>query len=124
MKEPRSVSMPSGPLIFDRQGALRRLGGDETLMREMAKFFLEDAPGLLEEIRTNCASSNAEEAARAAHSLKGLASNFGAAKTESTARQVEEASRAQQFESVQKLLPTLEHDLQQLMDTLARELQL
>lgn len=60
----------------DLHAALRRLGGDAELLREMAAIVVQDAPGLLAQAVAGLDSDERETAARAAHSLKGLASNF------------------------------------------------
>ena len=51
--------------------ALERLGGDEELLREVARLFLEEYPVLLLEIRQAVAAQDAEALQRAAHSLMG-----------------------------------------------------
>ena len=66
------------------QAALRRLGGDTELLREMAQIVVEDAPGLLAQALSARAVGDLDArnpddfdaAARAAHALKGLLSNF------------------------------------------------
>ena len=46
-------------------GALKRLGGDEELFRELATYFIEDAPKLLHVIRVELPAGNAEPIYRA-----------------------------------------------------------
>lgn len=58
--------------------ALERLGGDEELLREVAQLFLEEYPALVTQIRAAVAAEDPEALQRAAHSLKGSVSNFGA----------------------------------------------
>lgn len=58
--------------------ALERLGGDEELLREVAQLFLEEYPVLVSQIRAAVAAGDADGLQRAAHSLKGSVSNFGA----------------------------------------------
>ncbi|MFN0102058.1 MAG: Hpt domain-containing protein [Bryobacteraceae bacterium] len=58
--------------------ALERLGGDEELLREVASLFLDEYPILMNEIRVAASSRDAEALHRAAHSMKGSVSNFGA----------------------------------------------
>jgi CheY-like chemotaxis protein/HPt (histidine-containing phosphotransfer) domain-containing protein len=64
--------------LVDYRGALSRLGGDELLFRELASFFLEDAPAALARARDAVGRGDASAVEREAHSLKGLAANFGA----------------------------------------------
>ncbi len=63
---------------IDLPGTRARLGGDESLLADLIQFFFEDAFGLLVAMHQGICREQWEEARRAAHSLKGLASNFGA----------------------------------------------
>ena len=58
--------------------ALERLGGDEELLREVARLFLDEYPMLMNEIRSAASARDADALQRAAHSMKGSVSNFGA----------------------------------------------
>jgi two-component system, sensor histidine kinase and response regulator len=80
--------------LFDREAALKRLGGSVELLREMFQFFVEDAPALVDTLDRSLASGAADEAYRAAHSLKGLASNFDAHAVTRPAKQMEELIRS------------------------------
>jgi two-component system sensor histidine kinase/response regulator len=64
---------------IDIAGALVRLGGHDELLDDLIRFFFEDAFPLLEKIHCGVASQDWDGSSRAAHSLKGLAANFGAA---------------------------------------------
>ncbi len=72
-REQKAQTDDEAPVI-DLDAALARMGGDESLVGEMAKFFLDDSPQLLAEIERALDESDAETVRRAAHSLKGLAS--------------------------------------------------
>lgn len=105
------------PALIDRRATLQRLGGDTQLMREMAAFFLEDAPLLLLTIQQHRAG---EEATRAAHSLRGLASNFGAASIVEPAMKVESSESAAEVRessiaALEKALPQVLQELQLLV---------
>ena len=63
---------------LDRSLALSRVGGDVELLQEIAQLFLEDAPNMLAAIDLALRSGDAHALERAAHSLKGSVSNFGA----------------------------------------------
>ncbi len=78
---------------FDKQASLKRLGGSVDLLKDMFQFFVEDAPPLLNALETSLAKSDIDEAYRAAHSLKGLASNFDAHVVTRPAKQIEELLR-------------------------------
>lgn len=102
----------------DFRGALERMDGNRTLMVDMANFFLEDAPELLERIRTGLREANAEEVRRAAHSLKGLASNFGAELTVATARAIEKLAEAGQLSAAAAKAAELEQCVEDVMESL------
>lgn len=93
--------------VVNVSATLQRLGGDVELMRDMAEFFLEDVPELLNAIRQGLQNGDAETVARSAHSIKGLAANFDAHKTETAARDVENAARNEDLVQVHRSLPVL-----------------
>jgi HPt (histidine-containing phosphotransfer) domain-containing protein len=68
----------SEPPAVDLAAALVRLGGDEKLLEDLIGFFFEDAFKLLDDLHASVARCDWPAMRRAAHSLKGLASNFGA----------------------------------------------
>ena len=85
------------PSVCNLDEALARLGGNAELLRDIIGFFREDAPELLEQMRTAIRGRNAEELARAAHSLKGLAANFSGKSTVEAALKVEQAGESANF---------------------------
>lgn len=64
---------------IDLAQALLRMANDSELLQQLAVIFIEDAPTLLQKAATGSEPLQLEEAARSAHSLKGLAANFSAA---------------------------------------------
>src|SRR3974377_788677 len=66
------------PKVFDLEGALKRFDGDEELFHDMVQFFMQDVPGLLDQVRQGVRAGAADAVELSAHSLKGLAANFGA----------------------------------------------
>ena len=115
--QPTRASQPlpadSEPLI-DVQGTLTRMGGDAGLMRDMASFFVQDVPVLL---RTVQEYRQGDEASRAAHSMRGLAANFGAQSVIDLATLIETAStppaeRERAINDLAALLPRVYAELQ------------
>ncbi len=104
--------------LLDLQGALRRLDGDRELLAELAQFFLEDSPGLLEKLRDGLRSGEAKTVQRAAHSLKGLAANFGARGTVDAASAVEEHGQSGDLAAATAGLPQLERQVELLQTAL------
>lgn len=73
--------------------ALERLGGDEELLKEVARLFLDEYPILMNEIRSAAAVRDASALERAAHSMKGSVSNFGTEKVYEAAYALERMGR-------------------------------
>ena len=67
---------------------LQRTAGAEFAV-ELVNTFLEEAPGMLAELRNARAQGDAELFRRAAHSLKSNANTFGASRLAAMARELE-----------------------------------
>jgi HPt (histidine-containing phosphotransfer) domain-containing protein len=82
VEEGAEGSMPTtaaaAPVAFDEDGLRQRLGGDDDLMTDVIRLFLEDLPARLAEIRAAVNGRNAEALRAAAHTLKGSAGNLSA----------------------------------------------
>ena len=63
---------------FDRQALLDRVAGDEQLMAEVIRMFLEDCPTRMAAIRQAVEEKSPASIRSAAHALKGAAGNLGA----------------------------------------------
>lgn len=104
---------------IDLGQTLRRLGNDPELLRELALICIEDAPGLLEKAGQGIDAAQLEEAARSAHSLKGLASNFSAPAAEA-AQAAEAAIRSGDRARVESSLAILQTFMRRLIAELQR----
>jgi HPt (histidine-containing phosphotransfer) domain-containing protein len=105
--------------IFDYTGSLHRMGDDHELFQEMVGLLRTDGPRWLRVLSDARQSSDAATAERAAHTLKGLASNFGASRAIAAAAEVEQLARARQFEKMSAAVDELEAALEQLLAALA-----
>jgi PAS domain S-box-containing protein len=74
--------------------ALARVGGDESLLAELAGLFLQEYPRLLEGLDQACGRGAWAEASALAHQLKGLLAQFGAETARAVAYRAETAGRA------------------------------
>ena len=70
--------MSEDKVVFDKELAIERLGGDDELLAELAEVYLDDLDSMMADIQAAVAVSDAEGLARTAHKLKGAASNFSA----------------------------------------------
>jgi two-component system, sensor histidine kinase and response regulator len=117
LHEPSDRTGPVLNLAIARQ----RLGGDEELLRDLANFFIEDAPRLLDDTRQALDDRDLESATRSAHSLKGLASNFEAVTAVEWAQKLETSARSGQIEGSFRLVGPLAEEVGRVMDALRRE---
>lgn len=83
--------MPAEMAVLDVDASLKRLAGDRNILVELAKMFAEDSPGLIDAIEQGIQQARYSDAGRAAHSLRGLAANFGAARLMHRLRELEAA---------------------------------
>jgi two-component system, sensor histidine kinase and response regulator len=104
--------------LFDFDGALKRFGGDRELCHDLIRFFLEDTPGLLEQVRTGLETGNQRTTVHGAHTLKGLAANFAAVEARDVAQEIEVAAGSGGMDRAVELLPRLERDFARLQAAL------
>lgn len=103
---------------FDREAMLAELDGDEELLVELVETMRIEAPKLLHEVRVAAGAGDAALVARAAHTLKGAVSNFGARAAAEAALRLEQMGRGGDLTGLAAALATLETE----MESLVREL--
>jgi len=104
---------------FDLGEALTRLQGDQELLADLARVFLNDYGNQLADIRQSLQDADLSKLERAAHSLKGSVSNFGAQRSFSVAFELEKAARSNDLESCHHLSRALAAELEILKTELA-----
>jgi HPt (histidine-containing phosphotransfer) domain-containing protein len=82
-----------GPIVWDRDEMMERMGGDETLGRAIIEAFLEDAARFLDPFEAALDSGDLKHVSNLAHSAKGIAGTVCAGELMRLAIQVEESSR-------------------------------
>lgn len=98
--------------------ALERLGGDKALFAALTSYFLEDAPGLMKQLRTVQQTGTTQEIVQTAHGLKGLAATFEAIPFVQLAADIEAQAKAGNRAGVQALFPRLEVEFERLFAAL------
>jgi two-component system, sensor histidine kinase and response regulator len=73
-----NVGTAVGRTTFDRDALRDRLCGDEELMTDVIRLFLQDCPGRLAAIKDAVARKHPEDLRTSAHGLKGSAANLSA----------------------------------------------
>jgi two-component system sensor histidine kinase/response regulator len=108
----KNRSSPGDGLDWD--AALTRVGGDVELLKDIARVFLDDCPRALAEIRQAGACGDCPLAERAAHGLKGAASNFGARRVVETSLHIEQMGHAGKLDDFPSAMASLETELASL----------
>lgn len=90
--------------------SLRALGaeGDDSFLKEIILIFIDDTPVRLREMRDAFAAGDQPTFSRAAHSIKGSASNLGALRLRALAEQLERASKEASLDGLDAQLPRIE----------------
>jgi HPt (histidine-containing phosphotransfer) domain-containing protein len=97
--------------FLNKHAVLDRIGGDESLLGEIAIIFLQEYPELMSEIRAAIASGDAARLERSAHSLKGAVSNFCVQSATQAAFQLETMGRRGELQSAPGALRALEQQI-------------
>ncbi len=108
---------PNMPVV-DHQGAMDRLDGDEELWQEIRVIWLEDAPQMLDAVRTACRDRDSEGVKRSAHALKGASSNVGAVRVAEAARHLEVSAPAAEWPILDPGFGVLEREVSLAIDAL------
>lgn len=103
----------------DRAALLERVEGDRELLAEMVHLFQEEAPQLLAAMRDALARGDMAVMERAAHSLKGAASNLSAKVAAGAAMRLETDARNKDADSAGKSLGELERTVERVLPALA-----
>lgn len=67
--------------LLDREGLLRRVGGNEEVAREVYKDILDSLPALIDQCRHASHTRDLNQLGRTAHTIKGSAATAGAKRT-------------------------------------------
>ncbi len=108
--------------IIDPQAieSLRAISPDDSgeFLHELIDIFLTDTPQRITEIEECLAAQNAPDLTRAAHSIKGSSSNFGATELAAIACEIEHKGKVAAFAEAEARLPTLKEAFSRLKSAL------
>lgn len=93
---------------------LRALGaeGDDSFLKEIIGIFIDDTPQRIQELRTAFAAGDQPTFSRAAHSIKGSASNLGAMRLRAVAEKLEHESKQNGIAGLEQAIPALEAEFE------------
>lgn len=100
--------------VFDE---LKQMSGPEFL-NELIDTFLDDAPGMVREMKTALDTANADSFRRAAHSLKSNAATFGAGRLAELAKELESLGRENRLAETGVKLGALEEAVKSACEAL------
>jgi len=110
--------LPASLAAFDKDAAMKRMGGNEALLREIVDLFFDESRGLLAEIEAGIAARDAATLQRAAHTMKGLVRNFGAEDAANAAQKMEMMAEEGQLEGVEDTYAALKKEVERLTSEL------
>jgi HPt (histidine-containing phosphotransfer) domain-containing protein len=107
------------PRAFDENELLERIDNDWDFLAETVEMLAKDGRALMAEIRRACASDDAVAVARAAHTLKGMISNFCSPDAHAAALGVEQMGKCGDLAAAGPATEGLETHLNTLLADLA-----
>ncbi len=110
----------AGPIAFDEDALRQRLSGDDELMTDVIRVFLEDLPVRLAEIRNAVTGGNAEALRSAAHALKGAAGNLSAGRLFEAAGVLERIGAGSHMDAAEGAWRQLSVEASHVIDILRR----
>ncbi len=105
-------------LIIDLDNMRQLAGGDDAFLVELIQTFLEEAPQLMDRMKTAVAENDAAGLRLAAHSLKSNAADFGAMPLTDQCQKLENMGKAEQFAGATELLAEADSEFSQVQNAL------
>ena len=93
--------------VFDREGLLDRIMGDEEVLLEVMEAFIKEMPSRIQDLRHSAESNDPDNLKSLALTIKGSAGNVGAVKLQKTALEIEQAVQTSSLETIASLISEL-----------------
>jgi HPt (histidine-containing phosphotransfer) domain-containing protein len=110
--------MPNSQIDMVTFEELKQMSGED-FIAELVQTFLEDAPKIIQELKSALESGDPEAFRRAAHSLKSNSATFGATRLAEMAKELEMMGKESRLDSVGNRLQALEQLYGMVADELA-----
>jgi two-component system, sensor histidine kinase and response regulator len=110
----RTVVPPRVTGSWDKAAALERVDGDEELLHDICRIFLDESPKVMTRLQQAVAQEDPEAVSREAHTLKGESGYLGAANVSQMARQLEGMGRARELSQAPAVLEQLQKEIASL----------
>jgi two-component system sensor histidine kinase/response regulator len=105
-------------MTFDRDEALKNVGGCQDMLTEMAVLLASECPKHFAEIEAAYAVADCDAVMRAAHTLKGSVSLFGAPRATAAARRLETMAREGNLGNFPEAWADLQQSVGELLEAL------
>ncbi|MCK4761557.1 MAG: response regulator [Candidatus Aminicenantes bacterium] len=106
--------------IFDKEGLIERVMGDEAFAVEILEECFDELPQLVASLKEASANADAGEIKLYSHTIKGVAANVGAMALQKSAARIESAARTEDIEKASSLLPQVEKDLEEFREVIKK----
>jgi len=100
--------------VFDDKELLERVDNDWDFLTETVRMLSTDGPALIGEIRQSVAGGDAAAVGRAAHSLKGMISNFCSPAAHASAFEIEKLGKSGDLSGAPQAVKALEDQVGRL----------
>ena len=111
MRRKQEPVMPNSEIDLTTFDELKQMSGED-FINELLDTFLDDAPKLIDELKSALAAKDADSFRRAAHSLKSNAATFGAQRLSDLAKQLEMLGKENKLAETGDRLDALEQAYQ------------
>jgi two-component system, sensor histidine kinase and response regulator len=108
------------PTALNVDQILDRLGGDERLLHDVIRIFIDDAPKHLDTFRSALGQRDAEALEKIAHSMKGELGYLGISELSQKARELEELGRKHDLERASRIFPSFEAEVSAIVAAMRR----
>ncbi|MDX2464526.1 MAG: ATP-binding protein [Porticoccus sp.] len=105
----------SGEMIWDRDGALRRINNKESLFREVIAIYVETTPATIDEMEEAISANQLDSLRKLAHQMKGISANVGAVAVSETCKYLEETCHNTNFDASNRYWKILKQDYEDVI---------
>ena len=101
-------------LLIDREGGLRRVGGDHEIYDELMELFMENSTSQIEQLKEAVKNKEADSIEKVAHSIKGAAANLGVLLVQQSAFELEQIGSGSKLDMADQSLDKLIYELERV----------
>jgi HPt (histidine-containing phosphotransfer) domain-containing protein len=103
-------------LVIDKEGGLRRLGGDLELYNELIDLFMDTSVDQIEQLKLAVKNNEADDIRKVAHSIKGAAANLGITLVQQIAFELEKIGYDKNLSEAEDSLNRLMYELERVKE--------